>query len=54
VLTGDRGLEPELAVTVETPATQTTMFCQPPAPRYYPVRNALAMALGFVASMSGL
>src|SRR5580658_3140753 len=54
VLTGDRGLEPELAVTVETPATQTTMFCQPPAPRLYPVRNALAMALGFVASMSGL
>jgi outer membrane protein insertion porin family len=54
VLTGDRGLQPELAVTVETPKTQTTMFCQPPAPRLYPVRNALAMALGFVASMSGL
>ena len=54
VLTGDRGLEPELAVTVETPKSQTTMFCQPPAPRLYPVRNALAMALGFVASMSGL
>jgi outer membrane protein insertion porin family len=54
VLTGDRGLEPELAVTVETPASQTTMFCQPPAPRLYPVRNALAMVLGFVASMSGL
>jgi outer membrane protein assembly factor BamA len=54
VLTGDRGLEPELAVTVETPASQTTMFCQPPAPRLYPVRNALAMALGFAASMSGL
>jgi outer membrane protein assembly factor BamA len=54
VLTGDRGLEPELAVTVETPSTQTTMFCQPPAPRMYPVRNALAMVLGFVASMSGL
>lgn len=54
VLTGDRSLEPELAVTVEAPASQTTMFCQPPAPRLYPLRNSIAMALGFVASMSGL
>jgi len=54
VLQGDRGLEPELPVTIETPASQTTMFCQPAAPRFYPVRNALAMVLGFVASMSGL
>jgi len=54
ILTGDRGLEPVLPVTVETPVQQTTMFCQPPAPKYYPVRNALAMVLGFVGSMSGL
>jgi len=54
ILEGDHGLEPELAVTVETPASQTTMFCQPPPPRLYPVRNMLAIALRFVASMTGL
>jgi len=54
VLLGDRNIEPELAVTVETPRSQTTMFCQPAAPRLYPVRYALSMVLGFVASISGL
>jgi hypothetical protein len=29
------------------------MFCQPPKPKYAPVRTALAMALQLVASMSG-
>jgi outer membrane protein insertion porin family len=54
VLEGDRGLEPELPVTVETPTSQTTMFCEPPAPRFSPVRSALAMGLRFVGSMAGL
>jgi outer membrane protein assembly factor BamA len=54
VLLGDRNIEPELAVTVETPHSQTTMFCQPRAPRLYPVRYTLSMVLGFVASISGL
>ncbi len=54
VLQGDRGLEPELPVTVETPTSRTTMFCEPPAPRWSPVRNALAMGLRFVGSMAGI
>ena len=54
VLRGDRGLEPELPVTVETPNSQSTMFCEPPAPRYSVVRNALAMGLSFIGSMAGL
>jgi outer membrane protein assembly factor BamA len=54
LLRGDAGLESQLAVTVETPANQTTMFCQPPEPRFALVRNGLAMALGFVGSMAGL
>jgi outer membrane protein assembly factor BamA len=54
VLQGDRGLEPELPVTVETPSSRTTMFCEPPPPRLAPVRNALAMGLRFVGSMAGL
>jgi Surface antigen variable number repeat len=53
VLQGDRGLEPELPVTVETPNTQTTMFCEPPAPRYAPARSALAMGLRFIGSVAG-
>src|SRR5580698_8147630 len=54
VLQGDRGLEPELPVTVETPNSQTTMFCEPPAPRFSPVRNALAMGLRFIGSLVGV
>jgi len=54
VLQGDRGIEPELPVTVDTPNSRTTMFCEPPSPRYYPLRSALAMGLRFIGSMAGL
>ena len=54
LLEGDRGLETQLPVTMETPSSQSTMFCQPPPPKMYPVRSALALALRLVASMSGL
>ena len=54
VLEGDRGLEPELAVTVDTPSSRTTMFCEPPAPRYSPLRVALATGLRFAGSVAGL
>jgi Surface antigen variable number repeat len=54
VLQGDRGLEPELPVAVDTPNSRSTMFCEPPAPRFSPARTALAMALRFVGSMAGL
>jgi hypothetical protein len=54
LLEGDRGLEPELPVTVDTPNSRTTMFCEPPPPRFSPLRNGLAMALRFVGSVAGL
>jgi outer membrane protein insertion porin family len=54
VLQGDRGLEPELPVTVDTPNSRTTMFCEPPPPRMAPVRSAVAMGLRFIGSMAGL
>ncbi len=54
VLEGDRGLEPQIPVTVDTPSSRTTMFCQPPAPRFFAVREILAMGLRFASSMSGL
>jgi outer membrane protein insertion porin family len=54
ILQGDRGLEPELPITVDTPNSRTTMFCEPPPPRLSPVRNALAMGLRLIGSMAGL
>jgi len=54
VLRGDRGLEPEMPVTVDGPTSRTTMFCEPPAPRFSAVRNALAIGLSFIGSMSGM
>jgi outer membrane protein insertion porin family len=53
VLQGDRGIEPELPVTVDTPNSRSTMFCEPPPPRFSPVRSALAMGLRFIGSMAG-
>jgi outer membrane protein insertion porin family len=53
LLEGDRGIETELPVTIETPHSQTTMFCQPPAPRMYPVRYVIAMLLRLAGSMAG-
>lgn len=54
VLEGDHGLEPEIPVTVDTPSSRTTMFCEPPNPRLWPVREALVMGLHFIGSMAGL
>jgi hypothetical protein len=54
LLEGDRGYEPEMPVTVQTRSSQTTMLCEPPAPRYYPVREGLAMVLKFMSSMAGI
>lgn len=54
ILEGDRHLEPELAVGVEGPTSQTTMFCEPPALRYSLLRNGLVMGLRFAGSVAGL
>jgi len=54
ILQGDRGLEPELPIAVDTPTSRTTMFCEPPPPRFSPVRTALVMGLRFIGSMAGL
>jgi hypothetical protein len=54
LLEGDRGLEPEIPVTVDTPSSRTTMLCEPPSPRLWPVREALVMGLHFMGSVAGL
>lgn len=54
VLEGDRGLEPEIPVTVDTPSSRTTMLCEPPTPKLWPVREALVIGLHFIGSMAGI
>src|SRR5579863_3705751 len=53
LLDGDRGLEPELPVTVDTPNSRSTLFCEPPPPRFSTERTAVAMVLRFVGSAAG-
>jgi len=54
VLAGDRGLEGDLPVTVQTPTRETAMYCQPPAPRLSYVRNVASMALRLMSAVTGL
>lgn len=51
LLTGDRGLTPELPVVMETPSGEKTLFCEPPQPRFYVVRAAAAMGLQVLGSL---
>jgi hypothetical protein len=48
-LRGDRALEPELAVAVERPRGETTLFCEPPKPRFSTLRMTAAMVIQFLA-----
>jgi hypothetical protein len=54
LLAGDRGLEPEMPIAVETPTTVTTMFCEPPTPRFSALRNAAAIGLKLASAFTGL
>ncbi len=53
LLDGDRGLVPELPVTVHRPAGDTTIVCGPPTPRLGVLRRASGMALQAFAALSG-
>ncbi len=50
VLAGDRGLVPELPVTVERSSGEAVMFCEPPQPRFARLRNVAALGLQLLAS----
>jgi hypothetical protein len=54
LLAGDRGLVPELPVTVEGPNTSGTMFCEPPAPRLMPLRTAASFGVRLLGVLTGL
>jgi len=54
LLSGDRGLVPELPVTVEGPNTTGTMVCEPPAPRFMPLRTAASFGVRLLSVLTGL
>ena len=57
LIAGDRGLVPEIQVTVNRPAGDAILFCQPPKPRLGAVRTSAGFALhllGALPSWSGL
>jgi outer membrane protein insertion porin family len=54
LLSGDRGLETELSVTIDDPNGTTTMICQPPPQRFAMLRTAAGMSLHLLRAMSGI
>jgi hypothetical protein len=54
VLAGDRGLVPELPVTVEGPGGEGVMFCDPPAPRFAKIREGVAIGLRVLGAFTGI
>jgi len=51
-LEGNRGLEPELPVTVQTPAREAVMYCEPR--RLSPIRTGAALGLRLLGGLAGL
>ena len=54
ILAGDRGLVPELQVTVEGPAGEGVMFCDPPPPRFAKLREGVAIGLRVLGAFTGI
>lgn len=54
LLSGSRGLVPELPVTVRSQAGEATLFCQPPKPRFGGLRTAAGVALQLLAALPAL
>ena len=54
VLAGDRGLVPELPVTVEGPGGEGVMFCDPPAPRFAKLREGISIGLRVLGAFTGI
>ncbi|HTS49509.1 MAG TPA: POTRA domain-containing protein [Bryobacteraceae bacterium] len=53
-LAGDRGLIPELPVTVETHKGEAMMYCEPAPPRMAALRTGASFALRFLGVFTGL
>jgi len=52
LLAGDRGIVPELPVTVDRPSGEAVMMCEPPNPRLYPLRAGTGVAFRLAASLA--
>ncbi|HYL75952.1 MAG TPA: POTRA domain-containing protein [Bryobacteraceae bacterium] len=52
LLSGDRGLVPELTVTVEGPGIEGAILCDPPPPRFAKARSAAGIALRFAGALA--
>ncbi|HEX6897265.1 MAG TPA: POTRA domain-containing protein [Bryobacteraceae bacterium] len=54
VLAGDRGLVPQIPVTVQTHKGEALMYCEPPAPRLATLRMGASLAIRFLGVFTGL
>ena len=55
LLNGDRGMLPELPVTVETPTKgDAVMFCEPPNPRFMFLRTPASFVLRLAGGITGI
>jgi outer membrane protein insertion porin family len=54
VLSGDRGLVPDLQVTVEDPSGEGVLFCEPPPPRFAKLRYVATIGVRLMKTFSGV
>jgi hypothetical protein len=54
LLAGDRGLIPQLTVTVEGPGGESAILCDPPAPRAMWLRRPATLAVQFLGALVAL
>ena len=54
VLAGNRGLIPDLPVTVEGPNGEGVMLCEPPEPRFRTLRYISGMGLRLMGALTGI
>ncbi|HMC58125.1 MAG TPA: hypothetical protein VKJ01_02920, partial [Candidatus Solibacter sp.] len=54
LLSGSRGLVPELPVTVRNPTGDATLFCQAPKPRFGTLRTAGSVTLQLLGALPAM
>ncbi|HEV2688244.1 MAG TPA: POTRA domain-containing protein, partial [Bryobacteraceae bacterium] len=52
LLSGDRGLVPELSITVDGPSGEGVIVCDPPPPRFGGLRTSAGIALRFLGALT--
>jgi hypothetical protein len=54
LIAGERGIVPDLSVTVERPEGDAVMSCEPPKPRLGPLRTAGTVALHLLGTLPSI